>query len=248
MELVSPPDDTAQQDPHLDDPILTHDDHCTTLDEPPGHPDSIAIPVNLDEPILITEVPTADPLPNFTPAHPEIEALIVAKKKLESDLSDSLTKLERSVEPYLSELNAQYKSAAAILDSKYQQLETIQKFAKPSRQLLELRVVAQRLLRQNRTEEAEKYFIHMNHLEEIETANCSAHLQHSYVQENDALKLQFVKRRREAFTRMKIAMQEEERKFGAKIKLLERRIAILRGQLNGNVSDHLTIRKARSVA
>jgi hypothetical protein len=71
----------------------------------------------------------------------------------------------------------------------------LQTLAKPSRELLELRTITQRLLMQNRPAEADRYSMKIASLEREESRKCSESIQRRYEAEGRTLKETFATRK-----------------------------------------------------
>jgi hypothetical protein len=157
--------------------------------------------------------------------------LLAEKKQVEDRHEQALTEIRQKLADALSSLDSEYTTAAADLDAKYQKSETLQRFAKPSRELLELRTIAQRLLKQNRGSEVAKYSARIALLEQAESQKCADTIQRRYEWEDRNLKETFAARREVLCKKFAVTMEEAERKAVAEVALVDKRIAKLQGQL-----------------
>jgi hypothetical protein len=80
----------------------------------------------------------------------DIGALLDERSQTVDEQSEQLRQLRELLADALEVVNAQYCEEADALDESFRDPEFRQRFAKPSHELLELRTVAQRLLRQNK--------------------------------------------------------------------------------------------------
>lgn len=149
-----------------------------------------------------------------------------------SEIEIAKAKAEKSAEKYkkliaseklklkaaLQLLDDEYRTAAAALDQKYQSDELIQKYNKPSRELLEMRQACKRLLRSERIEDARRMTARIQEQEKKEAKEMTSKLRHKYHDADRRLKERFAVRREliERRSACQIQMLEHHRKEAGK--------------------------------
>lgn len=107
----------------------------------------------------------------------------------------SSTSFDMHLDRLLNKLNEEYKEAAIELDKKWQSQEIVQKYSRPSADLLELRSQARKLLRQHRDAEFERVQRKIKILEEKESLSSEKQLQADYIAADKKLKEHFAIKR-----------------------------------------------------
>jgi hypothetical protein len=155
----------------------------------------------------------------------DVEKLRAERGKLVSERGDALQKQRQKLEDALAELDLEYARQAAELDDRYQDPATVSRFGRPSRTLIEMRVVAQRLLRENRLDEAARCAEEIAPVEREERRQAAVKMKKSYETDDGRLKAMFVGRREAVCTRFRRAMQVKEQHFDGLIARIDKRIA-----------------------
>ena len=126
-----------------------------------------------------------------------------------SDLDIAKAKAQHSAEKYkkliaheklklkvaIQLLDDEYRAAAATLDQKYQSDELIQKYNKPSQQLLEMRQACKRLLKSEKIDDARRMTTRIQDQEKKEAKEMTSKLRHKYHDADRRLKERFAVRR-----------------------------------------------------
>ena len=126
-----------------------------------------------------------------------------------SDLEIAKAKAQHSAEKYkkliaheklklkvaIQLLDDEYRAAAATLDQKYQSDELIQKYNKPSQQLLEMRQACKRLLKSEKIDDARRMTTRIQDQEKKEAKEMTSKLRHKYHDADRKLKERFAVRR-----------------------------------------------------
>jgi hypothetical protein len=155
----------------------------------------------------------------------DVDKLMADRAKLVSERNSVVRDLRRQLKEAVADLDREYAEQAAKLDDRYQDPTTISRFGRPSRGLIELRVVAQRLLRENRLHEAARCAGEIADLELEERRQAAIALQKSYETDDQRLKGLFVAKREAACARFGRAMEAKADHFDALIARIDKRVA-----------------------
>jgi DNA polymerase III gamma/tau subunit len=168
----------------------------------------------------------------FIREHPgdDIEQLLARRETVCEEEKAALEQLREDLTMALAEVTESYNREADALDQKYQNPELLQKLAKPSRDLLELRTITQRLLKQNRAAEAAAYSAEIALLEKVESRRAEALIQKRYQMEGHALKTKYAARKEVTCKKFRAAMDEQEKMSAAELEKIDKMIAKIRAQ------------------
>lgn len=154
----------------------------------------------------------------------DIETLHEQKKKEMEARDEKIRGIEEEMKGAIDLVDKEYLETAKSLDEKYQDPETLRRFAKPSKELLEMRVVTKRLLKQNRIKEAKKHTIALRKLEAEEEQRVSKMVREKYYDEDLKMKEAFAKRRDVIMEKYRQRMKEAEKECAVNIQTIERQI------------------------
>lgn len=119
------------------------------------------------------------------------EAITNLEEKLktaDSEANEKIIDLEARKNQILEDINKEYMQAANELDEKYQDPATLSKFARPSKDLLELREKTKKLLRKNNIAEAKTVMNQLQQLQIIEQNKINQKITEKYFDEDKKLK------------------------------------------------------------
>jgi hypothetical protein len=151
----------------------------------------------------------------------------------EQAVSEQHTKLKEAI----AELDAEFQKAAANLDERYASPDTLKRFAHPSKQLLEARVIAQRLLRQDRVQEAARCTKQISQMAQQEQKQAAQRIQRQYEADDRKLKEQFAVRRQVILAKFGQAIEDIENRFEAKIAVADKRSVEVKERAATNMAD-----------
>lgn len=154
----------------------------------------------------------------------DIETLEELKKKEIKARDEKIKEVEEEMRAAVELIDKEYMEAAQKLDQKYQDPETLSKFAKPSKDLLEMRLVTKRLLKQNRIKEAKRHTVALRKLEAAEEERVTKLVREKYYDDDLKMKEAFAKRRDVIMEKYRQRMREAEKQCNINIQTIERQI------------------------
>ncbi|OHT12736.1 hypothetical protein TRFO_17367 [Tritrichomonas foetus] len=165
----------------------------------------------------------------------DIESIRAAKHEEASKFDEIIEEIRDKLKDGLADIDNEYQQRAAELDKKYQDPKLLRKYSKPSKELLNLRYSAKKLLRANRISEATTLTAQIRQLEADEEYKINSTIRAKYHQEDRKLKEEFAAKRKSLVERFQA---EEERIISEKKKSLRvynRMIAKIRNQISNDV-------------
>jgi hypothetical protein len=157
----------------------------------------------------------------------DLDRLSTAKERLRRSHRAAVAEAREQMAAALEDLNGKYREAADRLDAKWQSPATLQRYAKPSKELLELRLVAQRLIKQGRREEAARVARRIGDIERAETERVNAAIDERYRSEDKRLKEDFASRKEILLQKYAGLIEEKQQRFREAAAAVERKIELL---------------------
>ena len=165
----------------------------------------------------------------------DIMAIEEAKKKEEERFDALIMDLNRRLQGALDDVNKEYKEAADKLDNKYQNPLTLIKFAKPSKELLNMRYRAKRLLKQNQIEQASILTAQIKELEIQEEKIAAANIREKYHSEDRKLKEEYASKRSQVIQRFDAEVQKIKCEKENNLRVYDNMIYKINCQINEDV-------------
>ncbi|OHS97949.1 hypothetical protein TRFO_35715 [Tritrichomonas foetus] len=177
--------------------------------------------------ILVNQTPKNVPRLGFTTRKTSMNDIDRLKEKLnkaEEEAQRNINDVTSYKDKVLEQLDEEYNKRANELDEKYQNEEFLQKFSKPSKELLELRAQATRLLKQNRINEAARITSRIRSLEAEEQRKIDLTVKNKYYMEDRKLKEEFANARQVAIQRWQYDLSRVETLRKERVAILKKRI------------------------
>lgn len=160
-----------------------------------------------------------------------IENLKEQLRKVEAETQEKIDKETLKKDNVLKDLDDEYMKEANLLDQKYQDPDTLKKFAKPSKDLMNLRASAKKLLKQNRIEEVPKITSRIRQLELEEQSKINANIREKYHSEDRALKERIASCRKIAIQRYEYRLKCIGSERLEKVTAIQKRIQNLENEI-----------------
>jgi hypothetical protein len=160
----------------------------------------------------------------------DLEKLRQKRERLVNDEKNAIESRYTHLTDVLAVLDDRYRQDASELDSRFQNPNFLRRFGKPSREILDARCVAQRLLKQNRIREAEKQAAIVAQMEEEASMRVNELVQERYHAEDQKLKEEYATRREIVILKEKTLVEEDQKAFRIKIQGVDNAIAKIQGQ------------------
>jgi hypothetical protein len=166
----------------------------------------------------------------------DVDTLKDQRADLVQEQADRTEKLYTELNAAVDKIDEAYRADAAKLDHRYQDPDSLKKFNKPSRELIEARLVTKRLLKQNRIEEATKQTAKVAALERADADRMTELAREKYLADDRKLKEEYANRREITVLRYKMLIETRHREMQTQITAIDNAIAKLGGQQQAKTS------------